>query len=171
MINFAEMDYRKVKGLSCNYCDISSCEHSVMHTPVSKFDAEQKKVDLENLEWNEEDGMYYIKKDLLGKCVYFDTQIKECNLPIEQRFNSCLLFPVRVYSSNDKVKLILNINCPSSITLFDLVARREPSVCRFVKNAAKIFNEDVDYRNHVINKTKEFDKVLLIGNLDDWRDS
>ena len=170
MINYKEMDWKNVKGLSCNYCNISSCENSIMYTPVSKFDVVQKKAQLDNLEWSNEDKIYYIKKDNYGKCIYFDSYIKECILPIERRFNSCLLFPVRVYYSNYKIKLILNINCPSSLTLFDYVARREPSVCRFVKNAAKIFSEDKEYSLHVLNKTKDFDKVLLIGNLSDWRE-
>ncbi len=161
------MDYEKVKGLNCDTCDIASCTTSVMRTPVSKFDAEAKKTNMNKLEWDKERGMYFIKRNEDRTCQFFDHNEQKCSLPLARRFNSCLVYPVRVYQS-DTVKLILNRKCPSALSLFDMVARRNPTTCAYISNAARIFMLDGDYRRHVLSKTKNFDTLLLIGDLSYW---
>ncbi len=167
MIDYDQMDCQKVKGLNCATCDIASCTTSVMRTPVSKLDAEAKKADMSKLEWDIDHGIYFIKRNEDKTCQFFEQNSQRCSLPIERRFNSCLVYPVRVYQS-DAIRLILNMNCPSALSLFDMVARRETSSCNYIKNAAKIFNWDTVYKMHVLKKTADFKTLLLIGDLSYW---
>lgn len=164
------MDCQKVKGLNCGICDIASCTTSVMRTPVSKMDADAKEADLSKLEWDDNAGMYFIKRNEDKTCQFFDQFTERCSLSLAERFNSCLVYPVRVYrASCQRIELILNAKCPSALSLFDMVSRREKSSCLYVKTAAKIFDWDTDYRNHVLDKTKEFTQILLVGSLSYWR--
>ena len=161
------MDCRLVKGLNCGSCDIASCTTSVMRTPVSALDAELKDADMEGLDYDTEAGMYFIKR-IDGQTCYFYNRITErCGLPIERRFNSCLIYPCRIYVGKDCTdpQIILNVKCPSALSLFDMYSRREPSTVRYIKTATKILMEDDDYRNHVIEKTKNFTHVLRVGSV------
>jgi Fe-S-cluster containining protein len=167
MTDYQSMDCQRVKGLNCATCDIASCTTSVMRTPVSKLDAEVKKADMSKLEWDKEHGMYFIKRNEDKSCQFFDPLTERCSLPLERRFNSCLVYPVRVYQQAT-IKVILNRTCPSALSLFDMVARREPSSCKYISTASKIFTWDADYRRHVLKKTKGFDTLLLLGDLSYW---
>ncbi len=162
------MDYQKVKGLNCNLCTISSCTTAAMRTPVSKVDATVKDADLSRLEYDEEKRMFYIKKGSDNVCSFYDKVSEKCELPLHKRFNSCLIFPVRIYLKGGVDYLILNKNCPSATSLFDMVARREPSAVNYVISAAKIFSLDKDYRAHVYKNTENFTDILLLGVFSVW---
>lgn len=157
------MDFQKVKGLSCDKCDIASCNTSVMRTPVSNYDAALKRADMRKLEWDSKTNMFYITRNEDKTCSFFDHTEQRCSLPLERRFNSCLVYPVRVYKSTAGfIYLIVNKQCPSALGIFDMYARREPSTVAYVKTAAKIYKEDIDYYNHVLNKTKDFSELLTL---------
>ncbi len=166
-MDYTTMDCSIVKGLNCKDCRISSCTTSNMRTPVSKADAKEKEADMSKLIWDDDVGMYFIKRNDDHTCSFYDRNERKCSLPIENRFNSCLVYPVRVYRDRyDGIeKVILNVTCPSATNLFDLYARRDQSVVNYIKGAVQIFLWDHDYRNHVIEKTKDFKKVLRLGSI------
>lgn len=159
------MAYQNVKGLNCGDCEISSCTTSNMRTPVSKADAKEKKADMSKLIWDDDVGMYFIKRNEDHTCSFYDHFEERCSLPLERRFNSCLVYPVRVHRGQYDVadQIILNANCPSAMSLFDLYARRDESVVNYIRGAVKIFSWDKDYRDHVLKKTKDFKRVLRLG--------
>jgi len=140
-----------------------------MRTPVSALDAKLKKADIDCLEYDIETGMYFIKRNPDKACIFFDILTERCSLPLEKRFNSCLVYPVRLYidKKDYEVYVILNKTCPSALSLFDMYSRREPSAVNYIKTATKIIMADAEYRNHVLEKTKDFTEILRIGTLRD----
>jgi hypothetical protein len=163
MINYSCMDYSKVKGLVCNVCDIASCTTSVMRTPVSRHDAFIKEADMDRLEWDEEKKMYFIIRNEDKTCSFFDPIDQKCSLPLERRFNSCLVYPIRVYESPyGNIYLIVNKQCPSALGIFDMYARREPSTVAYVETARQIYEDDEAYYRHVLDKTKGFSELLIL---------
>lgn len=166
------LDFQKVRGLDCHTCNISSCQSSrgFFRTPISALDVELKGLDPQFLEWDYDVGLYRIPRRVDGTCIYYGHSLSKCVLSVEERPNPCLVYPVRVYKpSNDKAtQVILHMKCPSSLALFDLYARREPSVVNYIKNAVHIFAWDHDFREFVLKQTKDFDKLLKIGPITDF---
>jgi Fe-S-cluster containining protein len=172
-MDFRHTDYQNVKGLNCHLCKISSCKSSVgfYRTPVSKLDAEVKKMNFDNLEWENKTGFYWVKRNPDTSCSFFDRDKNRCQLNSNKRPNACLVYPVRIYMGKYDIaeQVILTKKCPYALSLFDFYARREPSVVNYIKGAVKLFEWDHDFRLYVIEQTKDFSDLLRIGPMSAFR--
>lgn len=169
-MDFLKLESSQVKGLHCQDCDIASCTTSEMRTPVSKKDAGVKQADMSKLEWDKKLKMYFIKRNPDKSCTFFDHFTERCSLPAERRFNSCLVFPMRVYRFEGErtYDLIVSLKCPSALTLWECIKEQDRSAVNYAILSAKIFAGDKDYADHVAEKTKDFKEVITIGELDFW---
>lgn len=165
------MGCHNIDSLDCVSCNISSCCHPYMRTPVSKEDVIKKNINVDYLRYNKSKGMYFIERYTDGSCLFFDSLFKSCKLEPHQRPTSCLVFPVRLKWVGIEIDLrvILNLNCPSAFSMVKALMKDDKLTKRYVKTAVLLFDEDPYYVNYMLSNTASFNYWLDIGSYQAWK--